>query len=69
MKKYKQQTYLVKFDTLTPVNISVTIEHYDTHELTRSEIVNESLGYLEDFNILGFYESDIFEIEIITLEV
>ena len=62
------QTYIVKFDTLTPVDINVTVQHLNTTQLTRDEIVKEAMGYLEQVNINYISESDIFEIETVNCE-
>jgi hypothetical protein len=61
-KVYKVQSYVVKFDTVTPVDISVNVYHENQTQLTREEIIAEALGYLQDLNI-QMEENDVFEIE------
>jgi hypothetical protein len=61
-KVYKVQSYVVKFDTVTPVDISVNVYHENQTQLTREEIIAEALGYLQDLNI-EMEENDVFEIE------
>lgn len=65
-KVYKVQSYLVKFDTCTPVDINVSIYHENQTELFKEEILEEAYGYLEDIGI-KMDESNLFEIE--TLEM
>ncbi len=61
-KVYKVQSYVVKFDTVTPVDISVNVYHENQTQLTREEIIAEALGYLQDLKI-EMEEKDIYEIE------
>lgn len=68
--RYSVQSYMVKFDTNTPVDIHVNVYHSGSAKtaLTRNEIIKEALDYLEDIKITGFSESDLSEIETLELE-
>lgn len=69
-KHYSTQSYMVKFDTNTPVDVNVNVYHDGNiiPKLTGEEILAEALDYLEDINITGFSASDHYEIETLELK-
>lgn len=61
-KVYKIQSYLVIFDTRSPVDIHISVYHENQTKLTREEIIKETIGYAEDVGIV-LSEQDICEIK------
>lgn len=67
IKKFKVQSYLVKFD-LGPVEVFINVYHSnDQPELTRAEILEEAFGYADDAGI-KLNENSLYEIETLELE-
>jgi hypothetical protein len=64
--EYIEQTYVVHFETGTPVNVSVSVWHSDKTLLTKDEIISEAFSYLEDIKIELNYD-DIYEIEVVKI--
>lgn len=65
-KFYKIQSYLVKFDLGSPVDVHINVYENNQNELTRDEIIKEALAYGKDAGI-QLNESELFDI--ITLEL
>jgi hypothetical protein len=67
-KVYKNQQYLVQYDTNSPVELRVVVEHFNQTLLTKNEIIEESNGYLEDMGIKADFDYLDISIKVLAME-